>query len=580
MAWSHHRRRGATFTAACLVASLLPFPSLAAPPSAKISINDVAMAEGNSGVKIFTFTVKLAGRKPSNASVRYETGDSTASSPSDYGPATGSLSFASGRQQTVFVSVNGDTVAEPEESFDVNLSDPSGATISDPKGVGTIQDDDPMPSLATSDVTVGEGDSGTTNASFKVTLSRPSAGIVTADFDTSPQSATAPEDYVAASGTLTFDPGEVTKAVDVDVRGDTADEPDESFALDLSSVAGAAVGDGQGVATIIDDEGAPAVSIGDASLTEGNSGTTEAQMDLVLSRSSSEAVTIAYASADGTAEAAADYQTASGTVSFDPGQIAKSVSVAVNGDVFDEPDESLKVSLSAPNNAVIADGSGTATIGDDDAAPSVSVANKAIREGQANKTLSFSVALSSASNRVVRVSYVTSDRTAAAPGDYLTTSAAVTFNPGETKESVAVPVVGDRAVEPGELFFLDVSSTTNADLGDGRGGGTIRDNDTSTTLQARKARRKINARGRLTPSHRGRQMVVTLYKKKGTRFVKVGTKRPTLSGSKDLNGDGLRDSSYRTAFRNPKGTRRCRAIARFPGDKHHVKSGTRKTFSC
>jgi hypothetical protein len=538
------------------------------------------MAEGNSGVKVFAFTVKLSGRKPSNASVSYQTADSTATSPSDYAPATGSLSFARSRQQTVRVSVNGDATPEPDESFDLNLSDASGATISDPKGVGTIQDDDPMPSVATSDVTVGEGDSGTTNASFEVTLSRPSTTTVTVDFNTSPQSATAPEDFVAASGTLTFAPGEVTKAVAVEVKGDTVNEPDETFTLDLSSVAGASVGDGQGVATIIDDEGAPAVSIADVSLTEGDSGTTQAQMEIVLSRPDSKAVTIAYASADGTAKASADYETASGTVSFDPGQLAQSVSVPVNGDVLDEPDESLHVNLSAPNNAVTADGRATVTIGDDDPAPSVAVANKAVREGQANKTVSLTFTLSGASSRSVRISYVTADRTAAAPGDYLTTSAAVTFVPGDTKQSAAVPVVGDGVVEPGEVFFLDVSSTTNADLDDGRGVGTIRDNDTSTTLRARKGRGKINARGRLTPSHRGRRMVVTLFKKKGVRFVKVATKRSVLSGSRDLNGDGLRDSSYRTAFRNPKRTRRCRVIAAFPGDRHHVKSRTKKTFSC
>jgi hypothetical protein len=578
--WSHRRRRGVTFTAACLVLSFLPPPSLAAPPSARISITDVAMAEGDSGVKVFAFTVKLKGRKGSTANVKYQTADSTATSPTDYGSTTGSLSFASGRQQRVLVPVKGDTTAEPDESFAVNLLDASDATISDPQGIGTIQDDDPMPSLATSDVTVGEGDSGTTNASFKVTLSRPSAGTVTADFTTSPQSATAPEDYVAASGTLTFNPGDVTTAVDVEVKGDTANEPDETFALDLSGVAGATLGDGQGVATIIDDEGAPAVSIADVSLTEGDSGTTQAQLDVALSRSSSQAATIAYASADVTAQAPADYQSASGTLSFAPGEVAKSVSVTVNGDVLDEPDEFLQVSLSAPNNAVVADGRGTATLGDDDAAPSVSVANKAVREGQANKTRSFTVALSSASSRSVLVSYVTADGTAGAPSDYLETSDAVTFKPGETKQSAAVPVVGDRVVEPKEAFFLDVSSTTNADLSDGHGVGTIRDNDTFTTLKANKRRARINARGRLTPSHRGRRMVVTLYKKKGTRFVKVATKRPSLSGSKDLNGDGLRDSSYRTVFRNPKRTRRCRVVAIFPSDRHHVRSRARRTFNC
>jgi hypothetical protein len=75
-------------------------------------------------------------------------------------------------------------------------------------------------------------------------------------------------------------------------------------------------------------------------------------------------------------------------------------------------------------------------------------------------------------------------------------------------------------------------------------------------------------------------MAVTLKKRKNGRWVKVRTKRPLLSGRTDINGDGVRDSRFRVRFFNPRNTKRCRVIARFPGDFNHRPSTARKTFNC
>jgi parallel beta-helix repeat protein len=228
------------------------------------------------------------------------------------------------------------------------------------------------PSLSISDVTVTEGDAGTTTASFAVTLSAASAQAVTVSFATADGTATAGSDYVAASGSLSFAPGVTTQPVQVTVNGDTVDEPDETFLVNLSAPTSATIADGQGVGTILDDDlPPPALSIGDASLPEGNAGTTPFSFTVTLSAPASAPVTVDYATADGTATAGSDYVAQSGTLSFLPGATSASVSVLVNGDTALEPDETFTVNLTNPNGATVADGQATGTILNDDVAQAI-----------------------------------------------------------------------------------------------------------------------------------------------------------------------------------------------------------------
>src|SRR5262245_17950126 len=102
-------------------------------------------------------------------------------------------------------------------------------------GTGTIQNDDPQPTITIDDVSAPEGDSGPTTFDFAVTLSNPSYQAITVDFATADGTATtADNDYVAASGTLTFDPGRTTQTISVTVNGDRKFEPDETFLVNLS----------------------------------------------------------------------------------------------------------------------------------------------------------------------------------------------------------------------------------------------------------------------------------------------------------------------------------------------------------
>jgi probable HAF family extracellular repeat protein len=199
-----------------------------------LTIGDVAVTEGNTGRRVATFTVTLSAASDLPVTVVYMTANGTASAGSDYQSVGGMLNFAPGEtSKTITVQINGDRLPEPNETFFVNLSSPTNATIADGQGAGTIVDDEPRISI--SDVAKKEGRRGqTTLFIFTVTLSAAYDQPVTMSFATSDGTAkTSDNDYVARTGTLTFAPGETTKTITIVVNGDSKKEADETFFLDL-----------------------------------------------------------------------------------------------------------------------------------------------------------------------------------------------------------------------------------------------------------------------------------------------------------------------------------------------------------
>ena len=242
-----------------------------------------------------------------------------------------------------------------------------------------------------------EGNSGTVNADFTVTLAATSSGTVTVNFTTADGTATAGSDYVATSGTLTFNPGDTTKTITVLVNGDTLNEANETFFVNLSNPVNATIADGQGQGTILnDDTTLPSISINDISLAEGNSGTSNAIFTVTLSPASGQTVTVGYSTANGSATAGSDYVATSGTLTFNPGDTTKTITVLVNGDTLNEANETFFVNLSNPVNATIADGQGQSTIlNDDTTLPTLSINDVSLAEGNSGTTNAvFTVTLS------------------------------------------------------------------------------------------------------------------------------------------------------------------------------------------
>ncbi|AVP95835.1 hypothetical protein C7S18_00850 [Ahniella affigens] len=221
------------------------------------SVNDVALSEGNAGTTNLGFTITRS-NSSGTASVQVDTQNVTATSGSDYTALTGSVqNFANGEaSKTVNVVIQGDTAVEPNETFNLVLSNPSsGYTLADGTGVGTIQNDDVAPTLSVNDPSVLEGQSGTRNLTFTITLSATSAQAVSVAYATANGTATtANNDYVATSGSANIPIGQLTATVNVTINGDTTGEPDETVLLNLTSPVNATISDAQGSGTILDDD--------------------------------------------------------------------------------------------------------------------------------------------------------------------------------------------------------------------------------------------------------------------------------------------------------------------------------------
>jgi hypothetical protein len=226
-----------------------------------LSIADVTVDEGASGTKLATFTVRLS--QPASGPVGYTvatrtTTATTATAGTDFVSASATQSIPAGATSATFpVTVRGDTTVEPNETFIVNLTGITGAAAGDVAALGTIRNDD-LPKLTIADVAVLEGDSGTTNAVFTVTLSSPATRPVTfniATKATATTTAVAGSDYTAAAATAASIPvGSRTRTFSVPVRGDTTAEPDETYAVHVTSITGAVPADGLAVGTIRNDD--------------------------------------------------------------------------------------------------------------------------------------------------------------------------------------------------------------------------------------------------------------------------------------------------------------------------------------
>lgn len=251
---------------------------------------------------------------------------------------------------------------------------PAGNAVVGERGTVQLVNIDPagggLPTLSISDVAAYEGNSGNTAFVFTVTLSTAIAEDVTFKWGTAAGTAQGGIDFIEVPATTSaqVNAGNTTATLTVQVKGDTFEEDNDTFFVNLTNVSpNAVLFDPQALGTILDDDRPPAISIADLSIAEGDSGTASAQLSLSLTRPVPQAITVNWATAAGTASAGSDYQTASGIATFAPNTVATTLSVNVIGDVVDEDDETFLVNLSTPSApGVIADGQATVRILDDD----------------------------------------------------------------------------------------------------------------------------------------------------------------------------------------------------------------------
>lgn len=226
-----------------------------------------------------------------------------------------------------------------------------------------------VPTITINDVTLFEGNAGTANAVFTVSVTPAPAAPVTVNFATLTGSATAPGDFSATNGMLSFVIGETNQSFAVRVVGDAAYELEETFTVNLSGVANATLADSQGVATIRNDDAMPTLSIGDVILVEGNSGTTNATFAVTLSAASGLTTTVNYFTENGSAISGSDYTGQSSFLTLPAGVTSTNIVITVNGDLQIEGDEVFYLDLSGPGNATLLKREGFGFIMNDDGLP-------------------------------------------------------------------------------------------------------------------------------------------------------------------------------------------------------------------
>jgi Calx-beta domain len=330
---------------------------------ATLSIGDTSIVEGDAGTRMASLTVNLSGPVHPPVKVSYSTANGSALAGSDYQALTGTLTFNKGQtSRTIQVPVMGDVLGEPDEMFTVNLRNARRATIADGQGVVTILTDEPV--MRIEGASASEGNADSSAMTFKVTLSVPPAQPVSVNFATADGGATAGSDYVAANGTLNFAPGETEKLITVMVNGDQTLEFNESFQVNLSNLSGAMLATNSASGMILNDDPGSFVTIDDQYVWEYGG---VMAFTVTLSQASAETVTIDFNTVDVWATAGWDYEYNSGTLTFAPGELTKTILVNLYDDYDYEGDEYFSIALNVTSgNALVQPGGGTGWIYDDE----------------------------------------------------------------------------------------------------------------------------------------------------------------------------------------------------------------------
>ena len=434
------------------------------PPPAQISIGDQSIEEGDSGSKTLTFTLLLNKPAEEVIGVDYRTVDGSAKAPADYLSANGRVEFAIGEQSVTFsVEVVGDPEAEANEQFSVELSNVGGnAELANTSASATILEND-LP-LAT--LSGGEADEGAGSVEFTVTLDQPAPGPVRFSASTSDNTATAGSDYTALSDVLvSIAAGQDSGSVSVPILEDDDVEPRERFSLTLSNAQGARLNIATVSGEIVDND-SPQLSVADASVAEGDDGTSNLEFVISLNQVAVEEVTVDYLSDNISASSVTDYSTVSGTATIAAGQQQVVVSVPIKGDTTVEADETLSLTLSNPSaNAGIAAGGdvATGTIENDDQLSVSAVDTSATETDVGSVPLVFDIAFASATDVPLTLDWALQPGTASNPDDYSHSSGAASgtlqIAAGDSGAQISVQVASDNIIEGDETFTLQLSSS-------------------------------------------------------------------------------------------------------------------------
>ena len=414
------------------------------------------------------------------------TASGTAIDPDDYSDLDlGSLTIPAGQlSTTVDLSIVDDSLFENDETVVLTLGAPTNATLgATTVHTATITDNDTAPTVAfdAAAQSIGEA-AGSTTAS--VTLSAAS-GLETIIPFTASGTAIDPDDYSDLDlGSLTIPAGQLSTTVDLSIVDDSLFENDETVVLTLGAPTNATLGATTvHTATITDNDTAPTVAFDAAAQSIGEAaGSTTASVTL---SAASGLETIIPFTASGTAIDPDDYSDLDlGSLTIPAGQLSTTVDLSIVDDSLFENDETVVLTLGAPTNATLgATTVHTATITDNDTAPTVAFDAAAQSIGEAAGSTTASVTLSAASGLETIIPF-TASGTAIDPDDYSDLDlGSLTIPAGQLSTTVDLSIVDDSLFENDETVVLTLGAPTNATLGATTvHTATITDNDTAPTV--------------------------------------------------------------------------------------------------
>ncbi len=414
-----------------------------------------------------TITAILSVASANTVSADLETTDGTAISPDDFTSTLSTLIFVPGQlTQTITIPVNFDTIFEGSEFLSLALSNPVNATLGLDNATLAIVDDDFQPTVQFLSTTYNVGENAGP-ALITATLSNLSVFTVTANFQSSENSASASADYSDVFGTLTFPPGNALQTFTIPITDDLVAELDEIVDVSLvAPVSNATLGTpASAVLTIIDNEATPQVEFDRLtySILENNS---PALITTTLSSASSLTVTVNYTSGNITALAGSDYLAATGSLTFPPGQVVQTFTVIITDDVLIEPNEDLELALSNPTNATVGTNNPAQLRIIEENQPFVQFLQSTFAGNEDAGTALITVTLDAPSLFPVTVDYTTSDLLATAGQDYSTTTGTLTFPPSQTVVTFTLSILNDNVTNEGsETIALTLSNPNNAILG-------------------------------------------------------------------------------------------------------------------
>ena len=465
-----------------------------------VAVNGSQVEGGDGTSRSYVFTITRTGDISGLASVEWSVlGDVVnPADAADFGGALprGTLTFNPGETfQTIVVTVNGDTLAEPDERFTVTLANAVGAGIGTGIAEATILDDDPVPHVSIVDAGLVqlEGNSGATAFTFTVTRTGSTTDVTTVDWQLTGDAVNAADfGGILPFGTVTFAAGQTTATIIIAVTGDTTAEGDEPFTITLLSASNGIIDHATATATILNDDPdvvpTLAIAVTDASKAEGNGEPTSFTFTVTRTGDTSSTSFVRWALHHAGTDAADIASPTSGLVEFAAGATTATITITVNGDLTFEGDESFNVVLSGAVGARIATGTATATILNDDPAPpsiAIATAGVAAYEGQSGTTpFTFTVTRTGDLTRATTVAWTVagSGGVPAVASDFengVFPSGTVTFAVGEATATITVHVAGDTTVETNETFTVQLISATNGTISGSAATavGTIRNDD-------------------------------------------------------------------------------------------------------